>query len=154
MRRPCRLHVPSDRPVSGHVFRVERKRGPVWYAKYRLPDGRQVQKKIGPAWTERGRPAAGYFTKRTAEDWLRDVLDEARRGTLPGMVRTGVTFAEAAEEYLRWLEYDRDRKPSTLRDYRSIVRTHLLPAFGDAPIEDITAERLERWRRSSAPTGR
>ena len=52
-------------------------RGPVWFAKYRLPDGRQVQKRIGPAWTERGRPPAGYFTKRTAEDWLRRVLDEA-----------------------------------------------------------------------------
>lgn len=37
-------------PPSGHVFRVERVRGPVWYAKYRLPDGRQVQKKLGPAW--------------------------------------------------------------------------------------------------------
>jgi hypothetical protein len=34
--------------VSGSVFRVERKRGPVWYAKYRLPSGRQVQKLIGP----------------------------------------------------------------------------------------------------------
>lgn len=31
-----------SRPVSGHVFRLDRKRGPVWYAKYRLPDGRQV----------------------------------------------------------------------------------------------------------------
>ena len=73
------------REVSGHVFRVERKReGWVWYAKYRLPDGRQVQKKIGPAWTERGRPAAGFFTKRTAEAWLRDVQDQARAGTLPG----------------------------------------------------------------------
>jgi hypothetical protein len=27
------------RPISGHVFRFERKRGPVWYAKHRLPDG-------------------------------------------------------------------------------------------------------------------
>ncbi len=53
--------------ATGHVFRVERTRGPVWYAKYRLPDGRQVQKKIGPAWTELGRPANGYFTKRLAE---------------------------------------------------------------------------------------
>jgi hypothetical protein len=35
------------------------------YAKYRLPDGRQVQRKFGPAWTERGRPPAGWFTKRT-----------------------------------------------------------------------------------------
>jgi hypothetical protein len=53
------------------VFRVERLRGPVWYAKYRLADGRQVQKKLGPAWTGRGRPAGGYFTKRLAEGWLR-----------------------------------------------------------------------------------
>jgi hypothetical protein len=82
------------RPPSGHVFRVERARGPVWYAKYRLPNGRQVQKKkkIGPAWTERGRPAAGYFTKRLAEDWLRDLLHEARHGTLASEMRTGTTF--------------------------------------------------------------
>jgi integrase len=65
---------------TGHVFRVERSRGPAWYAKYRLPDGRQVQKKLGPAWIERGRPPAGYFTKRTAQEWLRTTLDQARRG--------------------------------------------------------------------------
>src|ERR1700722_2338803 len=84
---------PVGRP-TGHVFRAERVRGPVWYAKYRLPDGRQIQKKIGPAWTERGRPASGYFTKRLAEDWLDGTLDQARRGTLVGMVRTGATFAD------------------------------------------------------------
>ena len=39
------------KPPTGHVFRVERARGPAWYTKYRLPDGRQVQKKLGPAWT-------------------------------------------------------------------------------------------------------
>jgi hypothetical protein len=32
----------GHRPSTGHVFRIERKRGPAWYAKYRLPDGRQV----------------------------------------------------------------------------------------------------------------
>jgi hypothetical protein len=37
------------------------------------------------------------------------------------MVRTGATFADAVAEYLRWLEQDRQRKPSTLRDYRSII---------------------------------
>jgi len=51
------------------VFRVDRSHGPVWYAKYRLPDGRQVQKKIGPAWTDRGRPPAGSYTKRQADAW-------------------------------------------------------------------------------------
>lgn len=27
---------------TGHVYRVERTRGPAWYAKYRLPDGRRL----------------------------------------------------------------------------------------------------------------
>lgn len=132
-------------PPTGHVFRVERARGPIWYAKYRLPDGRQVQKKLGPAWTERGRPPTGYLTKRTAEAWLRDVLDEARRGTLPGLVRTGATFADAAAEYLRYIEQDRGRKPSTLRGYRSAVEAHLLPAFGELAVEAVTTDTIERW---------
>jgi integrase len=133
------------RPPTGHVFRVERASGPAWYAKYRLPDGRQVQKKLGLAWTGRGRPPAGYFTKRLAEDWLRGVLEEARRGTLPGMVRTGATFADAAAEYLRYIEQDRGRKPSTLRGYRSALKVHLLPTFGELPVESITTEMIEEW---------
>jgi integrase len=133
------------RPPTGHVYRVERKRGPVWYAKYRLVDGRQVQRKLGPAWTGRGRPAAGYFTKRVAEDWLRDTLDAARRGTLPGSVRTGATFADAAAEWLRYVEQDRDVKPSTLTDYRSTA-ARLVAAFGELRVEDVTAERIEAWR--------
>jgi integrase len=132
-------------PPSGHVFRVERARGPVWYAKYRLPDDRQVQKRIGPAWTGRGRPAAGYVTKRVAEDWLRRLLDEARRGTLPGLVKTGVAFEDAAAEWLRYIEHDRNRKPSTIAGYGSIVRSQLLPAFGPMPIESITTSEIERW---------
>jgi hypothetical protein len=70
------------RRPTGHVFRVERKRGPVWFAKYRLPEGRQVQKRIGPAWTERGRPSAGYFTKRLAES--RAAARERERSDLDG----------------------------------------------------------------------
>jgi integrase len=130
---------------NGNVFRRDGVRRPVWYAKYRLADGRQIQKRIGPAWTDRGRPAAGFFTKRTAEAWLRDVLEQARRGTLPGMVRTGATFADAAAEFLRYIEQDRERKPSTVNGYRSVIETHLLPAFGDLPVERVTAAAIEHW---------
>ena len=54
----------DDRPVrrsrpTGHVFRLEKARGPSWWAKYRLANGTQVKKKIGPAWTGRGRPPSG-----------------------------------------------------------------------------------------------
>jgi integrase len=98
-----------------------------------------------PAWTDRGRPPAGYFTKRLAEAWLRELLEDARRGTLPGMVRTGATFADAAAEYLRYVEHDRGRKPSTVRGYRSAINAHLLPAFGALPVEAVTTEVIERW---------
>jgi integrase len=106
-------------PVSGHAFRVERKRGLQWYVKYRLPDGRQQQRRLGPAWTGRGRPAAGYYTKRTAQAALDEILAAARRGRLAGQVRTGVTFAEVCADFLQWVEHDRQRKRSTLNDYRS-----------------------------------
>ena len=131
---------------SGHVYRFEGRRGPVWRALYRLPDGRRVHKTIGPAWTQRGRPTAGTFTKRTAEAWLRDVLDEARRGTLPGMTKTGVSFAAACADYLAHKESDRRLKPTTLRDYGSIVKAHLVPAFGDLAVEDLTTDMVEDWK--------
>jgi integrase len=120
-------------------------RGPQWYAKYRLPDGRQVQKRIGPAWTARGRPAAGFFTRRTAQAWLDEILAEARRGSLPGMVRTGATVADAAAEWLRWAEHERDCKPSTLDGYRGTA-DRIVRQLGDMRIEDVTTQDLERWK--------
>ena len=130
---------------SGHVYLVERRRGPQWYAKYRLPDGRQLQRRIGPAWSGRGRPGDGSLTRKMAETWLAEALSEARRGVLPGLVKTGVSFADAAEEFMRYLEFDRLRKPSTLRGYRAIIRGVLLPAFGGLAVEEITTEMIERW---------
>src|SRR4051794_17532942 len=154
------LVVMAAQPISGHVFRYEGKRRPTWRAKYRLPDGRQVQKTIGPAWTSRGRPPAGYWTKRTAEAWLRRLLVEA--GTLPGMVRTGATVTDACEEYLRYIDEDRQREPSTLRDYDSIFHNRVLPHLGDIQLEDLTAERgqtggartNDRRARTCGPPGR
>ena len=64
------------------------------------------------------------------------------------MNRSGATFADAAAEWMRFIAEDRERKPSTLADYRNVLRSRLLPAFGDRPIESITAEDIETWRRS------
>jgi len=82
------------------------------------------------------------------------MLDEARRGTLPGMVRTGATFPDAAAEYMRWIEHDRARKPSTARDHHSILKAHLLPTFGEMRLEDITTEGVERWAAGLTVGGR
>ncbi|HEX4622875.1 MAG TPA: N-terminal phage integrase SAM-like domain-containing protein [Solirubrobacteraceae bacterium] len=64
---------------------------------------------------------------------------------MPGIVRTGATFTDAAAEYLRYAEHDRGCKPSTLRGYRSMIEAHLLPAFGSVPVEDLTTDDIEAW---------
>ncbi len=141
---------PRTSPVSGHVYKVERKRGAQWYAKFRLPDGCQVQKRIGPHWSERRTaPPAGYFTKAGARAWLDDTLAKARRGELPGQVKTGTTLAAAFDE---WLAYKRDRKIklSTQIDYENMV-TRFKKVFGEkygvgiGP-EEVTPEVVEEFR--------
>jgi integrase len=71
----------TSRLVSGFVFHRRGVRGDVWYAKYRLPDGRQIKRRIGPAWTERAQPAEGYVSRRTARAWLEEILAQATFGT-------------------------------------------------------------------------
>ncbi len=147
------MRQPRPQPISGHVSQRKGKRGGVWYAKYRLPDGRQVQKRIGRAWTEKTAPPEGYFTKASAKAHLDELLAQARQGTLPGMVRTGRTFRDAAEEWLDYCEKVRDCKASTLRDYRNMVRV-LDREFGDRKIEAITAEEIELWIGSYSGSNR
>ena len=69
--------------VSGHVYKIQRKRGAKWYARYRGADGKQAQKLLGPAWTGKGRPPAGYLTKKTAEAALSEIIKSfnERHGT-------------------------------------------------------------------------
>jgi len=138
------MRQPAPRPISGHVFKRKGKRGAVWYAKYRLPDGNQQKKRLGPAWTEKTAPPDGYFTKGKAQTHLDELLRQARDGSLPGMVKTGKTFADAADEWLAYCENVRDCKPSTMRDYRNMVRV-LDREFGKRKIETITSEDIELW---------
>jgi integrase len=135
----------SDTHPSGHVILRQGSRGPVYYLKYRLPDGRQVKRRLGKAWTQRGRAPGGYYTARTAEQALQTLLADARRGTLAGMNTVNAKFADASAEWLRYVQHDRDVKPSTLSDYRHMVN-RLDRTFGATPIERITAEDIERWR--------
>ncbi len=68
------------------------------------------------------------------------------------MVRTGVTFADAAAEWLRYVEQDRLRKASTASTYRSLLRSQILPTFAELPLESITPTMIERWIGAMART--
>ena len=135
--------------VTGHKRLIERREGPVYYARIRTADGRYLQRRIGPKWTRRGRPENGYFTENTAEDRLREMLDEARRGTLAGSEpASGRTFADAVAEWLRYVEHEKARRQSTIRDYRNTANGALSEEFGSqTPLEAITAERIDTYRR-------
>jgi hypothetical protein len=142
------MHAEPDRrrrPVSGHIYVQQRAKGPVWYMRVRLPYGGEERRAIGPAWTGRGRTPDGYFTRRSAQAALDARLTDLRRGVgIP--TRSKATFRDAAEYWYSIRSHRENWKPSTRRDYRSALDRHLLPAFGDLPLEQLTARAIERWR--------
>ena len=133
--------------VSGHVKRVPRKRGDQFYLKYRTASGKQLERKLGPVWTERSRPPAGYYTRKMAEAELAALLTDLRRGEVPDPGdRSGKTFADAREEWLRYCEHDRGLEETTLRDYRNTARA-LTAEFGaDTPLHAISEDQIESYR--------
>ncbi len=49
-------------------------------------------------------------------------------------------------EWLRYVADDRKRRHSTVENYRLVLRRHLLPAFGELPLEAITSELVDAYR--------
>jgi integrase len=150
-----RISVFQPASVSGHVFTRHRASGDRWMVKWRDTAG-QHQRVLGKVWTGRGKPAAGYLTKRTAQQALDEILADARRGQLLPPLRPsgGVSFADAAAEWLRYVEHDRRRRPSTVRDYRIVVDRVLAPALGEAPLEAITSGHIDAFRAALVEEGR
>jgi transposase InsO family protein len=65
------------------------------------------------------------LTPREAQERLAEILNVAERSA---PASAGRTFGEACDEWLRYVEHERQRSTSTLRDYRHTVRAHLAPA--------------------------
>src|SRR5215217_38995 len=130
---------------TGHVEVRKRGGGPTFYAKLKLPDGSQPRRKLGRVWTKRSQPPDGYLTRGQAEARLEAIL--VGDDPLVNVAPSHVTFKQACDERLRHLEYDKQRKPSTLADYRNVINRDLLSWFGeDTPVEDITTGDVEALR--------
>lgn len=88
-------------------------------------------------------------TKRLAQRELDRILEPINSLSYRGTVG-GVTFARFAEKWTA--EVMCHHKPSSQDSERTILRKHLLPAFGQLPLSSITAEMIQEfvngWQQS------
>jgi integrase len=123
----------------GHI----RQRGKSWVVTFRV-NGEQHWKSFSPR--EHADP------REAAELYLADKLVAIGRREFRAPEK--VTFETAALEWLRHGEHERHLKPSTVRDYKSAVHAHLIPAFGSRWLEDVSARVIEEWRGLEMAEGR
>jgi hypothetical protein len=119
--------VPRIAPVSGHLVEVRRRKGVVLFAKWRDASG-QHQRKLGPLWEGKGRPPAGFLSRKQARALLDEILVEARRHAERHPVAR-LRFEQVAEDWMDHGRYERGLKPSTVMEYDSVLKVHLLPVL-------------------------
>jgi integrase len=154
--------------------------------RYRLGGGqpwRLKKRRLGLAWQEvdgsggwrkrKGRCPAGWLDERGAnvaavaamQEHAVELADWAQRHRTAAEHR--VTVRELAHEWLLWLEQVKGAKPSTIADYRFLIREPGIPhrrgegvsrgrimgALGDLTAEDVTTADVSRFLRSLDSTG-
>jgi integrase len=141
--------------------------------RHRAEDGttRQVKRRVGPAWLVRDDEGDGW-TKRPGRRTPTHMDERAAHAAAHGLVRrvdaelleraareredrdAPVTFREVAHAYLRWLSDVRGAKPSTIRDYRSLLAEpgaphrrgagtsagRIMAALGDRAAHEVTTQ--------------
>ncbi|MGI8440464.1 MAG: tyrosine-type recombinase/integrase [Thermoleophilaceae bacterium] len=107
-----------------------------WYAQFRV-DGRLVKRKVGPTRAPGSREG---LTRAQAERELRRL-----RESVVAVVSTHdrLSVGEAGERLVAHLEV-LGRKPATIRSYRSLLATHLVPHFGTTALHRVEPADVER----------
>jgi integrase len=139
------------RPVSrrraygtGSLFTRTTARGEeTWYGQFWL-GGRQVRRALGP---KRSPGSAEGLTRTQAERKLRQLIEVTR--PLPP---ERLTVEEAGERLVAHLE-QLGRKRSTLMNYESCLRVHLVPFFGSRPLHRISREQVEAFIAQKSRNG-
>lgn len=137
--------------ATGYVRAIDRRDGPVLYAKLKLDDGTQPQRKLGRLWTKRTRPPAGFLTRGQAEARVAAIL--AGDDPLVNITPSHVTFKAACDEQLRHLEHDKQSKQSYLRRTQHTMTRELIPRFANTSVEEITTNDVDQLRRELLERG-
>jgi integrase len=98
----------------------------------------------GKNWRVSTREESLAHAKDFAQDWYLELMGKSRAGVL----KSGKTFKQAAEQFM--LEYEvitqGDRNPQYIRIIHGILRVHLLPFFGHKVVSEITPGLVQEYR--------
>ena len=147
------------RPTASEAWRLKKRRlGLAWQE----PDG-------NGGWRKRkGRCPDGWLDERAANIAAVGAMEEHARELLAGERRRReaaehrVTVRELGQDWLIWLEEVKDAKPSTVADYRWLLREpghphkrglrashgRVMAAFGDRAAVDVNTVEVSRFLRS------
>jgi integrase len=67
--------------------------------------------------------------------------------------RSGMSVGEVGDRYVTHLETVMERKPTTISDYRSMLRAHISKFFGERPVEKVDADRIAAFLASLRKKG-
>jgi integrase len=109
-------------------------------------DGRRVNRRLGKVREPGTREG---LTKREAESAMRQQIQLVTAA--PTQERLSV--ADAGDRFVELLEL-KGRKPSTIEAVHSALRVHLVPQFGDRPLDRIDIRAVERFIASERREGR
>ncbi|MCT2587792.1 site-specific integrase [Actinophytocola gossypii] len=112
------------------------KRGNLWRARWRGPDG-----------TLEG--LSGFETKTDAVDYGRDREAEIRKGTYVDPRAGSITLTEWVNDWFPSL----DLEPTTLSNYRYMIEYHILPAFGQRALNTLTTHEIAKWEKQLRGSG-
>ncbi len=121
---------------SGSIQKRKDRPDKPYRARYWAPDGKQKSK---------------TFAKKTdAQLWLRNELGKLDSGEWLDPKAGAVTVREWSETWLHGLT---GKKPKTLSGYESILRSRLLPKFGDHQLRQVTPAGVRSWMAEMAAEG-
>ncbi len=129
-RRVSPWSAGGEKSAAGSRWRYQTKRGVVvWRIRYRDASGRRILETLGPE---------PHWTKTRAQQELRTRLVDVDRDHYQRPDRT--TFTQFAAEWMQTAVPARGLKHSTVENYESVLRRHLLPGFGRLTLEQLEAD--------------
>lgn len=116
-----------------------------WYGWWRV-GGRRVKRALGP---KRPPGSRDGLTRTQAEAELRRRMQE---GAVVIRRAERKTVAGAGARYVEHLATVKQRKRTTIEDYRGYLRRHLVPHFGERTLDRIEPDHVEAYMHAKLAT--